>query len=169
MSSIDISYELGPKHPKALIVGNIGERIDLYGMPLEGIDELTIDFEKVNYINSIGVKNWINWMSRIPKKLRVHFVNCIPAIVNQLNSVVGFISESGIVESFFVPFACDHCGREDRLVVERGKAFEYPSPTNPPRHVVPENITCQKCGKEMEMDMLPMRYFSFLVGPKKAP
>ncbi|MBK7843348.1 MAG: hypothetical protein IPJ71_06570 [Bdellovibrionales bacterium] len=165
MSSIEISYELGPNHPTAKIIGNIGERIDLYGMPLSGIDELTIDFKKVNYINSIGVKNWINWISRVPKKLKLNLINCIPAVINQLNSVTGFIPANGVVESFFIPYACDKCGHEELSLAKRGTSYEYPALSRPPKHLVPENIVCPKCGEKMEMDMLPMRYFSFLSGP----
>lgn len=167
MSEIDLNYELGPKHPTVHLVGNIGERINLYGMPLEGIEEITIDFEKVNYINSIGVKNWIFWISRIPQKLKVHFTHCIPAIVNQLNSVIGFIPLTGIVESFYIPYTCDHCGWEDRIKAERGKSFEYPSPQNSPQYQASETIPCPKCQAEMSLDILPMRYFNFLTGPKK--
>jgi hypothetical protein len=166
VSTIEISYELGPNHPTAKIIGNIGERLDLYGMPLSGIDELTIDFKKVNYINSIGVKNWINWISRVPKKLKLNLINCIPAVINQLNSVIGFIPENGVVESFFIPYACDKCGHEELSLAKRGTSYDYPALSRPPKHLVPENILCPKCGEKMEMDMLPMRYFSFLSGSK---
>src|SRR5262245_55195076 len=61
-----------------------------------------IDLGEIERINSCGVRDWVNWLSRLEtQKTRVVMVECSPAIVAQINLVNNFTG-SGVVKSFFV-------------------------------------------------------------------
>ena len=116
----------------------------------------------MSYINSVGVKNWIEWVTRIPSHLKIYFDHCVPAIVNQINSVTGFLPKNGTVRSFYVPYNCDNCGREERILVQDGKEYEFGNPNKTLQ--IPDEIPCPKCKSNMEIDILASRYFGFLKG-----
>ncbi|MCB0364592.1 MAG: hypothetical protein H6624_08815 [Bdellovibrionaceae bacterium] len=154
--------KMSPTHSLAAIVGSIGQECDLFSEELGSLTELTIDFEKVTFINSVGVKTWLDWIKSLPESMILHFTNCTPLIVNQLNQVTGFIPANGTIESFFIPYICDECGHEDRVLAKREVDFDWPAQSTPARISAPDSIACSKCRAQMEMDMLPSKFFAFL-------
>ncbi|MCB0384922.1 MAG: hypothetical protein KDD43_05985 [Bdellovibrionales bacterium] len=151
-----------PTHTVAVINGSIGQECDLFDAEVANLTDLTLDFENMTFINSVGVKSWLDWIKALPENLTVHFVNCTPLIVNQLNQVIGFIPPKGIIESFFIPYICDECGNEDRVLAKKDVDFDWPAQSKPPRISAPNSITCSNCRSQMEMDMLPSKFFAFL-------
>src|SRR5688572_12482336 len=52
---------------------------------------VVIDLGEIERINSCGVRDWVNWLTRIEKQqARVVLVECSPAIVAQINLVNNF-------------------------------------------------------------------------------
>src|SRR5215467_11517991 len=52
---------------------------------------VVIDLGEIERINSCGVRDWVNWLTRIEKAgSRVVLVECSPAIVSQINLVNNF-------------------------------------------------------------------------------
>jgi hypothetical protein len=62
------------------------------------------------------------------------------------------------VASFFAPYACDGCGREDSLLIDAVVHAAELVQQRPPAMV------CSECGGPMSFNDFPERYFSFL-GP----
>ena len=76
-------------------------------------------------------------------------------VVHQLNMIIA-TRGTGTVMSFYAPYACDACGREESLLVDAianatGLARMEPPP-----------MACPECGAPMAFNDFPERYFSFL-------
>ncbi len=118
-----------------------------------------IDLGEVERINSCGVRDWVNWLSKIEgQKTDVVLVECSPAIVAQINLVNNFTG-AGVVKSFYVPYFCPECDEEKVLLCEAGDM-------GPPPHE-PPTCRCDECDLVMDFDDMPDSYFAFLSNQKK--
>src|SRR5258706_12095016 len=118
-----------------------------------------IDLGEIERINSCGVRDWVNWLSKLQTKgTRSVLVECSPAIVAQINLVNNFTG-SGVVKSFYVPYFCPECDEEKVLLVEA-------SDMGPPPHE-PPTCRCDECDLVMDFDDMPDSYFAFLSNQKK--
>jgi len=152
-----------PQQAIAELAGNIGESSDLFKFNPVGKTELVIDFQNMGYINSVGVKNWIFWMGRMPKGLKIIYRNCNSAVITQINTVKGFLLEGSVVESFYVPYHCDACNFEEKILAKAGQDFVVKTATTPGQVNIPETRPCPKCKAEMEIDTIPAQYFKFII------
>jgi anti-anti-sigma factor len=120
---------------------------------------VVIDLGEVERINSCGVRDWVNWLSKVESKnAEVVLVECSPAIVAQINLVNNFTGQ-GTVKSFYVPYFCPECDEEKVLLCEAGDM-------GPPPHE-PPTCRCDECDLVMDFDDMPDSYFAFLSNQKK--
>src|SRR3954462_10579036 len=118
-----------------------------------------IDLGEIERINSCGVRDWVNWLSKLENNgTRSVLVECSPAIVAQINLVNNFTG-SGVVKSFYVPYFCPECDEEKVLLVEA-------TDMGPPPHE-PPTCRCDECDLVMDFDDMPDSYFAFLSNQKK--
>jgi anti-anti-sigma regulatory factor len=118
-----------------------------------------IDLGEIERINSCGVRDWVNWLSKLETSgTRSVLVECSPAIVAQINLVNNFTG-SGVVKSFYVPYFCPECDEEKVLLVEA-------TDMGPPPHE-PPTCRCDECDLVMDFDDMPDSYFAFLSNQKK--
>jgi len=118
-----------------------------------------IDLGEIERINSCGVRDWVNWLSKLENNgTRSVLVECSPAIVAQINLVNNFTG-NGTVKSFYVPYFCPECDEEKVLLVEA--ADMGPPPHEPP------TCRCDECDLVMDFDDMPDSYFAFLSNQKK--
>src|ERR1044071_7745013 len=118
-----------------------------------------IDLGEIERINSCGVRDWVNWLSKLENNgARSVLVECSPAIVAQINLVNNFTG-SGVVKSFYVPYFCAECNEEKVLLVEAGDM-------GPPPHE-PPTCRCDECDLVMDFDDMPDSYFAFLSNHRK--
>lgn len=146
---------------KISVSGYIGENAGLFELNFAGVKKIEIDLSGVSYINSVGVKNWINWTGRFLKALQVEFHNCPSLIVNQVNMVAGFLPNDGTVESLSAPFICDNCNREETIHLKRGTHYHYATMTEGYKYF-PPTVICSKCKGPMELDAVEAKFFNFL-------
>lgn len=119
-----------------------------------------IDLGDIERINSCGVRDWVNWLSKLESNgTQSVLVECSPAIVAQINLVNNFTG-SGVVKSFYVPYFCAECDEEKVLLVEA-------SDMGPPPHD-PPTCRCDECDLVMDFDDMPDSYFAFLSTQRKA-
>ena len=140
--------------------GVIDEDNELAGL-VEQIPSGTavIDLGEIERINSCGVRDWVNWLTKIEGNgTRAVLVECSPAIVAQINLVNNFTG-NGVVKSFYVPYFCPECDEEKVLLVEA-------SDMGPPPHE-PPTCRCDECDLVMDFDDMPDSYFAFLSNQKK--
>ena len=118
-----------------------------------------IDLGEIERINSCGVRDWVNWLSRLETNgTRSVLVECSPAIVAQINLVNNFTG-NGVVKSFYVPYFCPECDEEKVLLVEA-------TDMGPPPHE-PPTCRCDECDLVMDFDDMPDSYFAFLSNQRK--
>ncbi|HLL22792.1 MAG TPA: hypothetical protein VK427_11700 [Kofleriaceae bacterium] len=118
-----------------------------------------IDLGEIERINSCGVRDWVNWLSKLENVgTRSVLVECSPAIVAQINLVNNFTG-SGVVKSFYVPYFCPECDEEKVLLVEA-------QDMGPPPHE-PPTCRCDECDLVMDFDDMPDSYFAFLSNQRK--
>jgi len=118
-----------------------------------------IDLGEIERINSCGVRDWVNWLSKLESNgTRSVLVECSPAIVAQINLVNNFTG-NGVVKSFYVPYFCPECDEEKVLLVEA--ADMGPPPHEPP------TCRCDECDLVMDFDDMPDSYFAFLSNQRK--
>ena len=111
----------------------------------------------MTFINSLGVRDWIRMQAEaIRANLNVELRRVSEPIIHQLNMIIATRGNSR-VSSFFAPYACDACGREESLLVDaiaNGASLAQ---------LVPPPMRCPECGAQMAFNDFPERYFSFLV------
>ena len=113
-----------------------------------------IDLAGVERINSLGIRDWVNWMAALEANgTRPVLVSCSPAIVAQINLVKNFTGH-GAVKSFQVPYHCRECD-EDRVIVVETSDMSSPD-------VPPPSVRCKSCERDMDVDEMPESYFAFL-------
>lgn len=116
---------------------------------------LVLDLAGVTFINSLGVRDWIRMMTEATRVgITIELRRVSEPIIHQLNMIIA-ARGTARVASFFAPYACDACGREESLPVDAatpGLAEMHPPPQ-----------TCPECGAQMAFNDFPERYFSFLV------
>lgn len=142
-------------------IDETSQLIELLGRAQGG--RLVLDLAGVTFINSLGVRDWIRMQGEATRQnLALELRRVAEPIIHQLNMIIA-TRGSSTVTSFYAPYACDACGREDSLLIDavanaRGLA-QLQAPAMP----------CPECGAQMAFNDFPERYFSFLVPESPRP
>ncbi len=119
---------------------------------------VVIDLSGVTRINSCGVRDWVNWLNDLDARgKRVVLVRCSAVIVNQINLVHNFVGR-GVVRSFFAPYYCARCDREQQRLIQTDTlsgAARVKAPA-----VLGEGCDVVPC--QMAFDDLEDAYFAFV-------
>ena len=148
---------IDPQGDALVIGGAIDEGAALHeilGRATEG--RLVLDLGAVTFINSLGVRDWIRMQAAAQKAgLAVELRRVAEPLVHQLNMIIATRGNAAVT-SFFAPYACDACGREESLLIDAvTNATGLQKLEAPP-------MTCPECGAAMAFNDFPERYFSFL-------
>ena len=146
-----------PEGDALVLSGSIDETADLMGLlgRAQG-GTLVLDLAGITFINSLGVRDWIRMQAAATKAgISVELRRVSEPVVHQLNMIIA-TRGTARVTSFFAPYACDGCGREDSLLVDAVANAAGLARLEPPA------MTCPECGGQMAFNDFPERYFSFL-------
>jgi anti-anti-sigma regulatory factor len=142
-----------------LLSGSIDETaglMDLLGRAQDG--RLVLDLDGVTFINSLGVRDWIRMQAAATQKgIQIELRRVAEVVIHQLNMIIATRGTSRVT-SFFAPYACDGCGREESLIVDAVANAPQLTKLQAP------SMTCPECGGAMAFNDFPERYFSFLAG-----
>lgn len=137
--------------------GAIDETAALPGLLARAQDgRLVLDLAAVTFINSLGVRDWIRMQAAAQRaSVAIELRRVAEPLVHQLNMIIA-TRGAARVTSFYAPYACDTCGREDSMLIDavihaRGLAQLSAPP-----------MTCPECGSAMAFNDFPERYFLFL-------
>jgi len=148
---------LEAKPDQLVLSGAIDETaglLDLVGRAHNG--RLVLDLAGVTFINSLGVRDWIRMQAAASKgSLHVELRRVSEPIVHQLNMIIA-TRGTAKVTSFYAPYACDACGREESLLLDAVAHGAELARLEPPP------MACPECGAAMAFNDFPERYFSFL-------
>lgn len=155
MSRLDVQRSDG----QLVVSGAIDETanlMDLLGHARDG--QLVLDLAGVTFINSLGVRDWIRMQAAATQhRIQVELRRVAEVLVHQLNMIKATRGTARIT-SFFAPYACDRCGREESFVVDAVAHAPALARMQAPA------MTCPECGEAMAFNDFPERYFSFLSG-----
>lgn len=160
----DMKFKIfsSPKDCTIHFSGAINENSDFSGMDLGAAKVLILDLHGVTSLNSMGLRNWVNWVKGVKNKMQLHFRQCPRVVVDQMNVLQGFLPMGAVVESFFVPYHCDACQHEENYLATRGKDYMEGTVDTRDGIVMPETRPCPVCAAQMDWDIVPLKYFSFL-------
>jgi anti-anti-sigma regulatory factor/predicted RNA-binding Zn-ribbon protein involved in translation (DUF1610 family) len=148
---------IDPQGDALMIGGAIDEAAALHEMVARAIaGRLVLDLGAVTFINSLGVRDWIRMQAAAQKAgLAVELRRVAEPLVHQLNMIIATRGNAAVT-SFFAPYACDACGREESLLID--------AVTNATglQNLEAPVMTCPECGAAMAFNDFPERYFSFL-------
>lgn len=144
-----------------ILEGPISEKTEIFEYDIRIAHEIKVDMEKVTFINSIGVKNWLQWAARIPNRATVTLYKCPFVIINQINMVQGFLPTGGRVQSFYAPYI-SNSGTEMTVLFERGREYDYAENGKPERIAFPETLVHPKNQEAMEPDFVISKVAQFL-------
>jgi len=149
--------QIQPANGQLELSGSIDETsglLDLLGRAQSNF--LALDLAGITFINSLGVRDWIRMQAAATKSgIQIELRRAAEVIIHQLNMIIA-TRGTARVTSFFAPYACDACGREDSLLVDAVTHAAELAKLQPPAMVCPE------CGSQMAFNDFPERYFSFL-------
>jgi len=142
------------------MAGIIDERADLVSaLSAAMASEVVIDLAGVTFINSLGVRQWIRFLATArDRRIAVRLRRVSEPMIHQLN-MIDAARVSARVESFFAPYACDRCGREDTALLDAVTDSASLSRTGAP------SLPCPECSGVMVLNDFPQRYFLFLFEP----
>jgi hypothetical protein len=126
---------------------------------------IIFDCHQLNTTSSYGLQKWIEWMRSYDSRIQFIFRGCRDRIINALNSVEGFAPAEMVVESFYMPFLCHHCGHEEEILLTRGKDYIEALDENA-RFLAPDMMNCPRCREPMEVAVLEKKYLQFLHAKK---
>jgi hypothetical protein len=112
---------------------------------------LVLDLAGVSLLNSLGVRNWIQWLASLEVERDVVLIHCSPAVVKQINILEGFLNDRTKIETIYVPYFCEDCGFEENKLADIPKGGP-----------VVQEYDCPKCGKRMELDMIESQFLAFM-------
>jgi len=116
---------------------------------------LVLDLCGVTFINSLGVRDWIRMQTAAQRAgIAIELRRVAEPVIHQLNMIIA--TRGARVMSFFAPYACDACGREDSLLIDAVAHARALAELAPPA------MPCTECGARMAFNDFPERYFSFL-------
>ena len=150
------------KPPRLILSGRIDEHVQFGKLPYPQKGSLTIDLDQVTYINSIGLRNWVQWVVKLKELSQIFFRHIRPLLVSQMNVLEGFLPFGAIVESFYVPYYCDECGHEFDVIMKRGKEYKEADSTTPERIEIPTSCKCPECSAQADADIIEAKYYKFL-------
>lgn len=149
----------GPTPGVLTLGGAIDETADLHLLPTRASSgRLSLDLAGVSFINSLGVRDWIRMQAAATQAgLDVELARVSEPLVHQLNMIVA-TRGSARVTSFYAPYACDACGREESVLIDAVAFNDQLVRLEPPP------AKCPECSAQMAFNDFPERYFSFLAG-----
>jgi anti-anti-sigma regulatory factor len=140
-----------------LLAGSIDESAALHELVARAQNrKLVLDLGGVTFINSLGVRDWIRMQAAAQKAgLDVELRRVAEPLVHQLNMIIATRGNARVT-SFFAPYACDACGREESLLIDAVANAAGLVALQPPV------MKCPECAAQMAFNDFPERYFSFL-------
>jgi hypothetical protein len=147
-STSNLAVQDTPEGVVITVTGMISERSELVAPNVAPGQRVIIDPSAVNHINSLGVRNWIEFINALCGRTQDVIVRQLsPALVLQASMISTFLG-CARVETFVTPWVCTACDAESEKVQAIHES-------------IPESLPCTSCGGAMELDSDPEAYLAF--------
>ena len=142
------------------IGGTIDEHADFSSLFSGAEGNVQIDFGEIERINSTGVREWVNVVKSRPD-LKLTYLNCPTAVVEQMNMVPEFLGKYSEVISIYGRYYCEDCNNEQHFLLEPGNNLDISDPAN----IHAPEFTCT-CGQTFEFDDDENEFFLFFTAKR---
>ncbi len=139
--------------PRVVLKGDITEATSFRDLLPVMVGRVDFDVSQVTYINSLGVREWVEFLQKAPIQ-GYEFHACSIPFVIQASLVEDFVGR-GTITSFFAPYHCEECDMQEERLLQSATILASES-------LSPPMFTCPSCEGELEFDDIPRRYFAFL-------
>lgn len=136
--------------------GDLNELAQMSLLDLCDQKQIRLNLEKLASMNSIGIKCWANWVHGLPTETEYIFSKCSVPFVRCLATVREILPKKRTLESFFVPFVNADTLEVAHIEFKDGVHF------NSHELIIPARVSSETTGHELELDVVPKKYFSFL-------
>lgn len=137
--------------------GPINEDADFTPVRFPTKVPIEIDMTEVTMINSMGLRAFAAWASSLENK-QIEFSHVPKFFADQLNMIPNLIPKWTKINSFYVPYFNAEKELEKRVLYRAGLEFEKINGEVVLKH--PEVKDDE--GNEYEIDVIPLKFFSFL-------
>lgn len=131
--------------------GDVDEAFEHKRVPVAARPTIRFDLGGIASINSCGVREWCNLMTRFSQGAWLTLENCSVAIVDQFNIVPQTIGRA-FIQSFYAPYYCSSCDEETTVLLDTETHQERLRTKQAPE-------ICHHCGTTLEFDALEESYF----------
>jgi hypothetical protein len=143
---------------RVTLAGALDESADLAGLFGRIDRDCIINLRDVERINSMGVHNWIVYMTRATGRIRIVVDEISYGLVQNAIAVANLFG-SADVRSCMAPYACARCDSHVMVSVKRDEVVAAGGEP-PPKQ-------CTRCGSAMDFDEID-GYFSFFRPPRSS-
>lgn len=133
------------------LIGRIDEDSHLESILKLTSSHYTFDFNGVNLINSCGVREWINLVSKLAQNASITYRHCPQIMIEQMNMVQGFFPPGVNIQSFYAPYFDPDQDKEVKILIETKEVNNFKAP-----------VKRNDQGSLLEFDALEAQYFNFL-------
>jgi hypothetical protein len=84
--------------------GVIDEDFNISEIQINKKSLVNVDFDKLDQINSCGIRQFISFMAKYLDNTNISYINCPSYLVYQMSLVAGFIAPNRKIRSFYVPY-----------------------------------------------------------------
>jgi hypothetical protein len=144
--------------------GYLDENASLNSSTVEAsVKTLMINFQELVFINSIGIKYWVDFMGQLGERenLKIIYQNCRKQIVDSVNTISGFLPPNAEIQSFYSPVYCSQCDRSFEILQNSSEIKEdADKAVDAIRSLVCKDTP--ECKGILEIDFNPKTYYAFL-------
>lgn len=102
------------------------------------------NFAKIESINSLGVRHWINFIRHFQEGKKVFYEHCTQDFMMQINMIPVF-QATGTVLNFYLTYTCDNCNHESSHLIDCTQEPELIQSQI-------ETMRCEECRGNVEPD-----------------
>jgi hypothetical protein len=146
--------------------GPIDEDVTFPQVDTGNVKKMKINLAAISSINSVGIREWLDWIRPIAEKVSIVLENCPKSMVFQFNMVEGFLPPRATVSSFYVPYFCDQCDLEKNILFTVGKDIAVDGASLKFATTAQVTVACKEAECKVEMDVTEGKYFRFLLPAK---
>lgn len=126
------------------------------GVALGAGETLLVDVGGVKRLNSVGVRDWVNWLRALRPKFReIVLFDCPAPVMNEVNFVKNF-AEGAYITTFAAPLFCARCQKEESRILDTLRV------KNGAGGITLPSFACDRSDCENALDDDEETYFGFI-------
>jgi DNA-binding response OmpR family regulator len=143
----------GAGRTRVVLKGDITEATSFADLLPVMVGRIDFDLSQVSYINSLGVREWVNFLRQAGIQ-GYEFHACSIAFVLQASMVPDVLGR-GTIASFFAPYQCESCEYSEERLLQSATILAT-------ENRAPPTFACPECEDRLVLDDIPDRYLAFL-------